>query len=147
MLFFFRVPLSVATINREFRFRKLSHTEASPLRVAQIIILRWLRFTHPTHFRSTPSWSEYKVCSTSGFANAHPEVKHASTLPESLCWFRFPFSSSVCFPFAGFAPGGSAAEKKSLFDTLVGTLVETSEGGFAPPCGSKIRDKPECMAL
>ena len=22
------------------------------------------------------------------------------------------------------------------FDTLVGTLVETSEGGFAPPCGS-----------
>ena len=32
--------------------------------------------------------------------------------------------------------GGSAAEKKSLFDTLVGTLVETSEGGSAPPCGS-----------
>ena len=54
-------------------FRKLSHTEASPLRVAQIIILRWLRFTHPTHFRSTPSGSEYRVCSTSGFADAHPE--------------------------------------------------------------------------
>ena len=46
---------------------------ASPFRVAQIIILRWLRFTHPTHFRSTSSGSEYKVCSTSGFANAHPE--------------------------------------------------------------------------
>ena len=28
-------------------------------------------------------------------------------------------------------PGGSAAEKKSLFDTLVGTFVETSEGGYA----------------
>ena len=26
--------------------------------------------------------------------------------------------------------------KKSLFDTLVGTFVETSEGGSAPPCGS-----------
>ena len=34
--------------------------------------------------------------------------------------------------------GGSAAEKKSLFDTLVGTFVETSEGGSAPPCGSMI---------
>ena len=31
----------------------------------------------------------------------------------------------------------------STFDTLVGTFVETSEGDFAPPCGSKIRDKPE----
>ena len=31
----------------------------------------------------------------------------------------------------------------STFDTLVGTFVETSEGGFAPPCGSKILDKPE----
>ena len=28
--------------------------------------------------------------------------------------------------------------KKSLFDTLVGTFVETSEGGSAPPCGSII---------
>ena len=27
--------------------------------------------------------------------------------------------------------GGSAAEKKSLFDTLVGTFVETSEGGYS----------------
>ena len=32
---------------------------------------------------------------------------------------------------AGFAPGGSAAEKKSLFDTLVGTFVEISEGGYS----------------
>ena len=41
--------------------------------------LRWLRFTHPTHFRSTPSGSQYEVSATSGFAGAHPEVKHAST--------------------------------------------------------------------
>ena len=27
--------------------------------------------------------------------------------------------------------GGSAAEKKSLFDTLVGTFVETSEEGYS----------------
>ena len=48
-------------------------------------------------------------------------------LPAPLRWLR-------C---AGFASGGCAAEKKSLFNTLVGTLVETLEGGFAPPCGSK----------
>ena len=49
---------------------------------------------------------------TSGFADAHPEGH--GTLPESQCRFllrRCAFSAS----------GGCAAEKKSLFNTLVGT--------------------------
>ena len=37
-----------------------------------------------------------------------------------------------------FAQAAMPPSKKSLFDTLVGTLVETSAGGSAPPCGSII---------
>ena len=33
-----------------------------------------LRFTHPTLFRSTPSGSEYRACSTSGFAPLIPRL-------------------------------------------------------------------------
>ena len=65
----------------------------------------WAMWADDTHdmigIHSIPvlvdAWAKDKVCSTSGFANAHPEVKHASTLPESLCWFRLPFSSSFFF--------------------------------------------------
>ena len=90
-----------------------------------------LRFTHPTLFRSTPSGSEYKVCSTSGFANAHPEVKHASTLPESLCWFRLPFSSSVWLRCAG-----SAARLRAVLSVLfvvsVVSVLFSARAALAP---------------
>ena len=102
-----------------------------------------------------------------GIRSAHPEVKHASThfagrgagyaaldalaslrARESSCLSCSSCSSysscSSCFRLAtrGFAALTSfrrlCRREKSLFDTLVGTFVETSEGGFALPCGSII---------
>ena len=45
-----------------------------------------IRFAHPSQYRSTPSGSENRELPASGFAGAHPEVKHPSTPPES--WRR-----------------------------------------------------------
>ena len=53
---------------------------------AALALLRTLRFTHLTHFRSTPSGSDDREFHASGFAGAHPEVKHDST--PSGSWRR-----------------------------------------------------------
>ena len=42
-----------------------------------------LRFTHPTLFRSTPAGSEYRACSTSGFA---PLIPRGTVVPFKACF-------------------------------------------------------------
>ena len=110
-----------------------------------------------------------------GVAQGEPSCLSCTSCSSCLPCFRLiPFFGIIyqdflkngsCSHFSRLdTRGGSAAEKKSLFDTLVGTLVETSEGGSAPPCGSiflthreaefhnlppcgsKIRDKPAVLA-
>ena len=50
-----------------------SHRWLSPLFIPPCGSLRWIRFTHPTLFRSTPSGSEYGGMLYLRIRSAHPE--------------------------------------------------------------------------
>ena len=101
---------------------------------------------------SEKNWRPH--CTSRRFRSGSAPTVFCGILPPGLSRFF-----GIIYPgFLKDGSGGSAAEKKSLFDTLVGTFVETSEGGYSvwlnylthreaefhnlPPCGSKIRDKP-----